>query len=683
MRILFCMALLAALPSAPAQSAQPAPHVRGELVPSVTRVAPGDTFAVIFAQDIDAGWHTYWVNPGDSGAAPEISWQAPEGVTVSGFRYPYPERIPFGPLMNFGYHDQVRLLFDVTVPDNFPGGELSLTGDGRVLVCADICIPQTVSLSLTLPVGPTQPDQGRRGYFAEAAALIPTPLPVPSSFAVTDAGILLTIGLPFVRGDRIQSVDYFPYAPDLIDNPAEQSFRMTPEGLELTLTPGFEFAAAAADFAGLLVIREAVGEGVVSSFEIPAAGSVAGVSGADAAVPDTGFLTALLFALLGGLILNLMPCVFPVLSIKILSLVESVHEQGQSIRLHGWAYVLGVVASFVVMAAALMLLRAGGEAIGWGFQLQSPVVVALLAYLFLVIGLNLVGAFEITFAVSDRGGEGYAGSILTGVLATVVAAPCTAPFMGAALGYALLQSPVTGILVFASLGLGMALPYLILCYSPALLARLPGPGNWMLVLRQLLAFPMFASAIWLLWVLGIQAGPTAMMQVLAGGLLIAFAIWLLGQSSRPLLRLLAVALAVAAVSVGAIQRPAPGGPAAAVDSGSLAQPYSQDALNRALADGPVFVNFTAAWCITCKVNELNALETSSVRAAFADRGITYLKADWTNEDPLITSALQEYGRTGVPLYLLYGKEGGSGGGEAQILPQILTPSIVIEALDGI
>ena len=683
MRItLFVALLIVPLTALQFASAQPAAHVRGELVSSVTQVAPGDTFSVIFAQDIDPDWHTYWINPGDSGAAPEIHWQAPEGVAVSEFRYPYPERIPYGPLMNFGYHDEVRLLFDVSVPDDFAGSELSFTGSGRVLVCADICIPQKMALTLTLPVGPTQPDESRRDYFAEAESRIPTTLSVPSSFTATDTEILLTIGLPFIEGDRIESVDYFPLAPDLIENPARQSFRMTPKGLELTLTPGFEFDAAAADFTGVLVIREAVGDGVISSFEIPAAGAgAAGVADTGAA-SDIGFASAWLFALLGGLILNLMPCVFPVLSIKILSLVESVHKQGESIRLHGWAYVFGVVASFVTIAAVLMLLRAGGEAIGWGFQLQSPVVVSLLAYLFLVIGLNLTGTFEITLSVSDRSGQGYAGSVLTGVLATVVAAPCTAPFMGAALGYALLQSPVMGIFVFAALGLGMAVPYLILCYSPALLSRLPRPGNWMVVMRQFLAFPMFASAIWLLWVLGIQAGPTAMMQVLAGGLVIALAVWLIGQSSRLPLRLVAVVLAMAAVSIGVMQRPAsnPGTSAGADrDSGSLAQSYSKEALSEALADGPVFVNFTAAWCITCKVNELNALETTSVRAAFADRGITYLKADWTNEDPAITSALQEYGRTGVPLYLLYGKEGG----EAQVLPQILTPSIVVEVLDSL
>ncbi len=665
--------------------AQPAPHVRGELVSSVSQVAAGATFRVIFAQDIDPDWHTYWINPGDSGAAPSIRWDVPEGVTVGEFAYPYPERIAYGPLMNFGYHDEVRLPFDVSLPSDFDGTELALNGSGQVLVCADICIPQKVTLSLTVPVGPTQVDDSRISYFDEAERMIPTMLSVPSSFTATESEITLTVGLPSIEGDRITKVEYFPLAADVIDNPSEQLFQMTPDGLELTLVPGYGFEAEQADFSGVLVIHEDVGDGVVSAFEFQGSAKTTAAVGNAAEVEETSLLTALVFAFLGGLILNLMPCVFPVLSIKILSLVESVHEEGESIRLHGWAYAFGVVASFVAIAAVLIALRAGGEAIGWGFQLQSPIVVSLLAYLFLVIGLNLMGVFEIALSVSDSEGKGYTGSISTGVLATVVAAPCTAPFMGAALGYALLQAPVTGILVFAALGFGMAVPYLLLCYSPALLSRLPRPGNWMVVLRQALAFPMFASAIWLVWVLGIQAGPTAMMQVLGGGLIIAFGIWLLQQSANIIWKVIAAALIIGALSIGVMQQPSTApvavasGDSPATSSGSLAQPYSAEALQAALADGPVFVNFTAAWCITCKVNELNALETTTVREAFKEKGITYLKADWTNEDPKITAALQEYGRTGVPLYLLYKK----GAGEAEVLPQILTPSIVTDALDAI
>jgi len=436
----------------------------------------------------------------------------------------------------------------------------------------------------------------------------------------------------------------------------------------------------------VIVIHESVGEGIVSSFEFRMGDSIAlpgtVIPGDDHALDETGLLAALFFAFLGGVILNLMPCVFPVLSIKILSLVES-HHDGSSIRLHGLAYAGGVVASFVAIAVLLISLRAGGEAIGWGFQLQSPIVVSMIAYLFLVIGLNLLGVFEIggtLMSLGSSGGSsrGYLGSVSTGVLATIVAAPCTAPFMGAAVGYALLQDPAAGVLVFASLGLGMALPYVVLCYAPGLLARLPGPGQWMVTMKQLLAFPMFASAVWLLWVLGVQAGPDAMMQVLTGALLIAFALWLLNQSGSAIARLSALLLLFAAIYIGATQETRVVRPSLDSTDGE-AGVYSRNALAIAQQKGPVFVNFTAAWCITCKVNELNALDVDAVKLAFKDNAITYLKGDWTNEDPGITAALQEYGRTGVPLYLLYAKDAS----RATVLPQILTPGIVLDALEAL
>jgi thiol:disulfide interchange protein DsbD len=522
--------------------------------------------------------------------------------------------------------------------------------------------------------------------FYVAQARVPVPIDVLSSFQVDADKILLTVGLPAVQGNRIDAVEYFPFTPELIDNPASQIFSMSDEGLVLTLEPGYDFDEDSADLSGVIVIHESVGEGIVSSFEFRMGDSIAApgtvIPGGDHALAETGLLAALFFAFLGGLILNLMPCVFPVLSIKILSLVES-HHDGSSIRLHGLAYAGGVVASFVAIAVLLISLRAGGEAIGWGFQLQSPIVVSMVAYLFLVIGLNLLGVFEIggtLMSLGNSGGSsrGYLGSVSTGVLATIVAAPCTAPFMGAAVGYALIQDPATGVLVFASLGLGMALPYVLLCYAPGLLARLPRPGQWMVIMKQLLAFPMFASAVWLLWVLGVQAGPDAMMQVLTGALLIAFALWLLNQSGSAVARLSALLLVFAAIYIGATQE-------TRVVRSSLdstdgeAGVYSRNALAIAQQKGPVFVNFTAAWCITCKVNELNALDVDSVKLAFKDNAITYLKGDWTNEDPGITAALQEYGRTGVPLYLLYAKDAS----RATVLPQLLTPGIVLDALEAL
>jgi thiol:disulfide interchange protein DsbD len=677
-------------------SGAPAPHVRGELIAEVTSAAPGTSFEVLFHQEIDPGWHTYWRNPGDSGAAPEIKWQVPEGVTVSAFQWPYPERIPYGPLMNFGYHDDVYLIFTVTVDESFSADEIIVAGSGRVLVCEDICIPEKVSLTLTLPVSETVVNDQQADLFATARARIPTPLDIASHYRTDESGIELVVALPYVAGSRIADLAYFPYTAELIDNTTEQSYTFDERGLTINLQPGYEFnqklAAEEVDFSGVLVIQEDAGDRLVASYSF-GSGAASAPAAHEVNDPGMSLMLAMVFALLGGMILNLMPCVFPVLSIKILSLVEGVHESGESTGLHGLVYAAGVVLSFIGIALLLIALRAGGDLIGWGFQLQSPIVVGLLVYLFLLIGLNLLGVFDIGTTFMSFGNQqlgGYTGSFATGVLATVVAAPCTAPFMGAAVGFALTQSTITAIAVFGALGAGMALPYLLLCFSPGLLAKLPKPGRWMETMRQILAFPMLASAIWLLWVLGIQTGATGMMQVLSGGLLLAFALWLVGQFPRvsiagTALRLFAVLLTVIAVYLVLMQQaqePAQLPRTATADNGISEQAagvYSRQALADARAKGPVFVNFTAAWCITCKVNELNALNSGSVQAAFNASKVTYLKADWTNEDPEITRALQEYGRSGVPLYLLY-KEGEE---RAKVLPQLLTEGIILDAISAL
>ena len=674
------------------------PHVRVDLIAEVVSVAPGDRFRVLFAQDIDARWHTYWQNPGDSGDPPSIRWHAPEGVEVSEFSWPYPERIAYGPLMNFGYHDEVYLPFTVSVPGDFAKAELTLEGSGRVLVCEEICIPERVSVTMTVALGETVLDASARQLFDRAGSLIPVPLNVESRFQMQGDDIELFFGIPGPADNRVSSVEYFPYARDVIDNPAEQAYSFSDTGLTLTLQPGYGFDAAKADFGGIVVIRESSGgDAIVSSFAVGADGTSAGAAEApNGAATDNGMSLwlAVALAFAGGLILNLMPCVFPVLSIKVLSLVESSRESGDSIRLHGLVYAAGVVLSFVLIALLLILLRLGGDAIGWGFQLQSPIVVGLLAYLFVLIGLNLMGAFEIGLSIMSIGSnaeaKGYTGSFATGVLATVVAAPCTAPFMGAAVGFALTQSIAVALTVFAALGAGMAAPYVFLCYSPGLLAKLPAPGAWMNTFRQVLAFPMFGSAVWLLWVFGIQTSVTGMMQALTGCLLLALGVWLIALRLESTESRIVRALAVLAIGGGAVMlvwRQAPEAvvtltpestsvAASGVAAGS-AMAYSPDTLAVARENGAVLVNFTAAWCITCKVNEINALNTRAVQSALAEKGITYLKGDWTNEDPMITAALQAYGRSGVPLYLLYRP----GAERAEVLPQILTQGIVLEALD--
>ncbi len=664
-------------------------NVEAELISEMDAVVPGAPMWVGLRLVIRPGWHTYWRNPGDSGAPTRLAWRMPEGISAGELQWPRPERIPYGPLMNYGYHGEVIFPVQLTVASTLAGESVTLQATGRWLVCADVCIPESAELTLTLPVASISAENpSTAAWFAAARQQIPADIGVQSRYRLDGNLISLDIDFPGLVPGRIQSVAYFPYEPAVIDYPAPQGFRLTDAGLQLTLTRSIDDDRGAT-MAGVVVIAE--GDSLTSAFEINPERD-----GAATGQGETHLTTAILFALLGGMILNLMPCVFPVLSIKILALVQQAGTEAGEIRLHGWVYLAGVVISFVLVAAALLIIRAGGEYVGWGFQLQSPGVVGVLAYLFFLIGLNLAGYYEFGGRIMGLG-QGYlqqgglAGSFFTGVLATVVAAPCTAPFMASAIGFALLQPTIVTLTIFAALGTGMAIPYLLLCYSPALLQRLPRPGAWMVRFKELLAFPMFASAIWLVWVLSQQAGPNGVLAVLAGMLMLALALWLSnhrgrGTASRWLT--LAIALALAAVALALpirLHREVPvsvAGTAVAVDTGYDGphwETWSQERLAAMRATGPVFVNFMAAWCITCKVNEAVALDSMTIRDAFERKGVQYLKGDWTNEDPDITRALAEYERSGVPLYLLYRQ----GEGRATVLPQILTESTVLAAIEGL
>ncbi len=429
-----------------------------------------------------------------------------------------------------------------------------------------------------------------------------------------------------------------------------------------------------------------------------AAGSVAEIaapprrpatSAAPAPVPEDaggGLLWMLVLAALGGMILNLMPCVFPVLSLKVLAVAAKGGAPGGK-ALHGGLYGAGVVTSFVTIAALLLALRGAGEAIGWGFHLQSPPFVAALVYLFVAMGLGLSGLSNLGSGLMGRGdaltrNSGYVGSFFTGVLATVVASPCTAPFMGSALGWAMTQDTARALTVFAALGAGMAAPFVALTLSPALLARLPRPGPWMDGFKQVLAFPLYAAAVWLLWVLGNQSGVNAMAAIAGGCVLLALALWCLERAKLARRALLPRALAALAAAAALAVLAAPvmdardAGQAVTTQDGW--EPYRPQRFEELRSRGePVFINVTADWCITCLANERFALSSAAVREAFANAGIVYLKGDWTNSDPVLTRLLQAHGRSGVPLYLYYPPGDGA---EARILPQLLTPTIVLEAL---
>ena len=383
----------------------------------------------------------------------------------------------------------------------------------------------------------------------------------------------------------------------------------------------------------------------------------------------------LLFALAGGMILNLMPCVFPILSIKVLSFTMN-HKTDRSRHIHGLVYTAGVVSSFVLIAIAMLSLRAAGESIGWGFQLQSPLFVIFLIYLFFVMGLGLSGYLEIGSSLmsvgqNSQGEEGLRSSFMTGVLATTVASPCTAPFMGPALGFAVSQSATIAVLVFAFLGLGMALPFILLAWIPGLTKRLPKPGHWMDVFKQFLAFPIYLTAVWLLWVAGRQTSIDVAAAVVIGLVLLVMGLWVWKLNSKPTTRVLAAATLAAALAVPVLAISE-----TEVEPDFLA--YSPELLADLRADSqPVFINLTADWCITCLVNERIALSSEKVKQLMRDNGINYLKGDWTNSDPQITELLERFNRSGVPLYLLYPR----GQGEAEILPQILTESMVVDALN--
>ena len=673
------------------------PHVQAQLIASVDAIVPGSEIYLGVNQQIIPHWHTYWVNPGDSGNATTINWILPDGAITSDIIWPAPSRFSMGPITNYAYENNVTLLSKVSVPSSLAAGD-SFTARAIVdwLVCAEECIPQQVELALSLPVVATASEVGGGSpLIAEALARVPvaSPWPVTAQQSAIDGEtgqgkLQVQIGLAKEQVAQIKDIWFYPYDWGRIRQSDPQQRTDLDTAVQLDIPTGEAPAALGDTLAGVLVIQER--QGITRGYDVsvPVHPIANNQGSGDVAI---GFFSALLLALLGGVILNLMPCVFPVLSIKALSLASHAHYSTRETRRQGYVYTLGVLASFALLALALILLKAGGSQIGWGFQFQSPIFVLLVAYLLFAVGLSLSGVFFIGGAVAGVGSSftekpGYSGSFFTGVLATVVATPCTAPFMAAALGYAVAQPPFKLLAIFLSLGLGLALPYLMLSCWPRLHHWLPRPGLWMERAKQFLAFPMYAAAIWLVWVLVQQAGVNAVIVALGGMLLIAIAAWSydstraspgkgrwLGNISALALVLLAIGMGVASVNspVDATQKPA--------STGVNWEAYSDERLNSLLVEGkPVFLNFTASWCISCLVNERVALGTETVKKHFEQQGIVYLKGDWTNRDPQITAILKKFNRSGVPLYVFYP----AGQADSPIeLPQILTPDIVIAAVE--
>ncbi|MBN9490975.1 MAG: thioredoxin family protein [Alphaproteobacteria bacterium] len=702
----FLVSLLVALPvltlPAAAQSVVTTDNVRAELLSEVSQVKPGEPFWVALRETMKPHWHTYWKNPGDAGQPTDITWKLPTGVTADPIVWPTPTKIDVGGVINYGFEGDVLLLVKITPPANLAGQTLALAADANWLVCSDVCIPEEGKFNLTLPVGTavTPADSATRTLFDTARRQVPTDSPWPARFGVAKSGDpFLVVDAKGLKPETIRDVYFFPAEWGAVANMAKQTARVTAEGIRIPLKKGDAKAATPQQIAGTLQLLEKTGDGehrqafdITAPFDSKLVADASPITAADDTGEALSFWTALGFALLGGLILNLMPCVFPVLAMKAASFVRLSGQARGEIRRDGIAYTAGVLVSFALMAGAVLAIRASVGEVSWGFQFQSPVFSLLVAYLFFVVGLNLSGVFEVSGRLAGlgqglAGRSGIAGSFFTGVLAVVVATPCTAPFMAAALGFALSQPAPQTIAVLLAMGLGLALPYLALTFTPALQRMMPRPGVWMDRLRQFLAFPMYASAVWMIWVLTQQTGADGVLYALGGMILIAFAIWLLrfATAASPALWLRRGIAAVAVLlAFGAAWKLEDQPAAASASSGPSAgvnfegwERFSRARLDEAVASRkPVFVDFTAAWCITCLVNERVALETADTRRAFERTGTVKLKGDWTNRDPEITALLKELGRAGVPLYLYWP----AGAERPTILPQILTEASMVATL---
>jgi thiol:disulfide interchange protein len=700
--LLAFLLLFVAAPAFAQSSVVKTDNVRAELVSEASEVKAGEPFWAGLRLTIRPKWHTYWKNPGDSGIATEINWTLPAGAKAEPIVWPAPTFFNIGGVINYGYHDDVLLLARITPPAE-TSGPLTLNAEASWLVCEDVCIPEEGKFTLSLPVGPAAKpaDADTRALFEKARRTVPVESPWPARFGLSKSGDpTLMVEAKGLKPETVRDAYFFPAEWGAVANMAQQTARVTADGITIPLKKGDAKAAAPQQISGTLVLTEKTGDGeqrqafdVTAKVDpnfVPTAAPLT-ASGAE----SISLAQALLFALLGGLILNLMPCVFPVLAMKAAAVARLAGHAHITVRRDGLAYTAGVLAAFAAMAAVLVAIRASVGDVSWGFQFQSPIFSLLIAYLFFVVGLNLAGMFEIGGRFAGLG-QGFAakggvtGAFFTGVLAVVVATPCTAPFMAAALGFALGQPAPQTVVVLLAMGLGLALPFLTLSMVPALQRLMPRPGPWMDRLRQFLAFPMFASAVWMIWVLTQQTGPDGVIYALGGMVLIAFAIWLLRLGSpssagtwvKRGLAAAAVLLALAAVlkleDGPATAASASGGPSQGVSFEGWER-FSRQRMTEAAAAGkPVFVDFTAAWCITCLVNERVALETPATRKAFEQTGTVKLKGDWTNRDPEITSLLKELGRAGVPLYLYWAP----GAAAPKILPQVLTEATILSELQA-
>jgi thiol:disulfide interchange protein DsbD len=640
-------------------------QVRAELIAHAPQgIAPGRELWLGLKLEHQPHWHTYWKNAGDSGLPTTFNWTLPAFASAGDIDWPAPRQLPIGPLLNFGYDGVAVLPVPVTLSSPADSRTMHVRLEADWLVCKIECIPQSGVFELDLPVGEARITHA--ADFERSLAARPVALASVKAQARVDGDALaFTVsGLPEkVRG---RHATLFPEIAGVVDNPAPVTQSWSGAEWQARWPISSQRSESPTALPLVLAFDGGTSLRVIANLATPwpDAGAASTPPPAENTLSGPGFLTALAFALLGGVILNLMPCVFPVLSLKVLALAQhsgSPRERWSS----ALAYTAGVIIAFLALAGLLIAARAGGEQLGWGFQLQSPATVAALAALFTLIGLNLAGVFEFgsllpSGIASLRARDPTLDSFLTGVLAAAVASPCTAPFMGAALGAALTWPAAQSLAVFAALGLGVAAPYLLASAVPAVARWLPRPGRWMETFRAVLAFPMFATVIWLTWVLGQQAGIDGAAALLVALLALTFAAWWWGRRAENGARRVLSTVAIAALIVGAFAWAAPLWQSAAPESraaanvGALWQPWSPDRVEELRAEGrKVFVDFTAAWCVTCQYNKRTTLAHPEVLAAFEANKVALLRADWTSRDAVIAAELRRLGRSGVPVYVVY------------------------------
>ncbi len=621
-------------------------HAKASLITNL-QSSSQESFYVGVRLQMQDGWHTYWENPGDSGSPFEATWKTDAGVIIENVSWPTPQTIPYPPLMTFGYEGDVVFPFQVFRSLDSELTEISLDFD--FLICADICIPEQATLTLDLTSASSS------DLLDQAIDNLPTKL-VKTTSAISGDELKVVFQSP----KEFSSAYIFPREGNLFVYTPNQVITAIEDNIfEITLPLAQEEVES---FSGIISLD---GQGFQFEEQIASSGGMS-------------LWQAILFALIGGLILNLMPCVFPVISLKVLSFVSMGGDDHAKIRNHALAFVGGVMSTFLSIATALMIIRSTGSMVGWGYQLQSPVVVGILTLIMLGIGMILLTNINVAAGLTNIGSSvqnrnDYSGSFFTGVLAVVVASPCTAPFMGAAVGYALLQPSFATLPIFLSLGLGFAGPYLILAIKPQWISSLPKPGPWMETLKQFFAFPMIATALWLMWVFMVQTSGDALIQLLILGLSLGLAIWMIAAFEG---RWKWVGLILTFIASIQIFNNLPNNTneitqSADADSWNLSIESDLQANNQAY-----LINFTAAWCITCQTNEKAALARTSVQDYLAERNIKYIKADWTNRNEDIAIGLAKYERSGIPLYIFWKP----GMRNSKILPAVLTEDLLIRSM---